>query len=84
MCDLAWKSYSATLHSMYKYDLTNCDPFIAPPEYNFTMFNTCASFHRKPEGCKVSKCLIFYILFSKKLGYVIQEQVKIRRNDLFL
>ena len=40
---------------MCKWDSTNCDPFIAPPESNFMTFNTCIKFSYELEEIKCSK-----------------------------
>ena len=40
---------------MCKWDLTNCDPFIAPPEPNFIAFNTWLKFSYELDDIKCSK-----------------------------
>ena len=40
---------------MCKWDLTNCDPFIAPPEPNFIAFNTWLKFSYQLDDIKCSK-----------------------------
>ena len=40
---------------MCKWNSTNCDPFIAPPEPNFIILNTCLKFSMKLVKIKCSK-----------------------------